>query len=61
MFWRLKVSNFTSRRLGIVHVDLRSQYRNACLAIFLFLSYFSCAEEENCVDESKNEVVEYSE
>ena len=55
--WRIKVSNFTSMRLGIV--DLRSQYRKASLAISLFLSCFLCAEEENCVDESKNRVVEY--
>ena len=57
--WRIKVSNFTYRRLGIV--VLRGQYRNASLAISLFFSCFSCAEEENCVDESKNMVVEYSE
>ena len=57
--WHIKVSNFTSMRLGIV--DLRSQYRNASLAISLFLICFSCAEEENCADESKNRVVEYSE
>ena len=57
--WRIKVSNFTSMRLGIV--DLRSQYRKASLAISLFLSCFSCAEEEKCADESKNRVVGFSE
>ena len=53
------MSNFTSGRLGIVR--LRRQYRNASLAISLFLSFFSCVEEETCVDEDMNEIVEYSE
>ena len=35
--------------------------RNASLAIFLFLGCFSCAEEENCVDENMNGIVECSE
>ena len=33
----------------------------ASLAISLFLSCFSCAEEEDCVDENMNGIVEYSE
>ena len=46
-------------RLGIE--GLQRQHRNACFAVSLFLNYFSCAEEENCVDENMNGNVRYSE
>ena len=48
-FEAYKGANFTSGRLEVG--GLWRQYRNASLAISLFLSCFSCAEEENGVEE----------
>ena len=52
-------STTQDRSLGTV--GLSCQYRSTSLAISLFLSCLSYAEEENCMDESVNGIVEYSE
>ena len=48
------------REIGDSQVGLWRQYSNASLAISLFFRCFSCAEEENCVDENMNGIIEYS-
>ena len=47
--FQLKYNTMLERKLG--RVGLWHQYRIAGFVVSLFLSCFSCAEKENCVDE----------